>query len=326
MKKRHIALGIGGALGAVVAAKFLTRPRTVSWYDVCEHLPHSTNSLFVSVDGVRIHFQQFGEASKPTLLLVHGYTASSYVWKNVATVFADSGFHVIALDLVGFGFSDKPGWFDYSIQAQARVIARFMNRLGIGRATLVGSSYGGAVAATLALDYPERVEKLVLADAVCNDRLKQHPILRLVSIRGVGEALTPFLADSRRLLRRRMHGTLAPVNHDLITSERINAVLRPLRSADGHRSLLATSRNWNADRIEEAAHLIKQPTLIVWGEEDTVTPLSDGIHLHEEILHSRLVVLKDCGHVPMEEKPLIFAELVSAFCREPMEKHNRPAR
>lgn len=315
MRKRDLLLAIGGVTGGLIAAKFLMRPATVRWQDVADVLPHSDHSHFVSVDGMRLHFQEFGNISRPTLLLIHGYTASSYVWKTVAPMLADSGFHVIAIDLVGFGFSDKPRSFDYSIQSQARVISRFMNRLGIGQATIVGSSYGGAVAATLALDYAQRVEKLVLVDAVTNDRLRDRPILRLAAVRGLGEVLTPFYADSRRILRRRMQGTLARANHDLITRERIESVLRPLRAADGHHSLLQTSRNWRAQRVEDDAHLIRQRTLIIWGEEDTVTPLEDGRAVHSAILQSRLVVLKDCGHVPMEEKPHIFNHLVTEFAR-----------
>ena len=317
MKKRNIALTIGGALGAAVAVKMLTRAKSVNWDDVSSLIPHAENSHFVSVDGARIHYQEFGDATHPTVLLIHGYTASLYAWKTVAPMIADNGFHVIALDLLGFGYSEKPKWFDYTIGSQAGIVARFMNSLGIGRATIAGSSYGGAVAATLALDYPERVEKLILVDAVSNDNLKDHPILKLASIRGLGEALTPFVVDSRMYQRRRMRRTLATANHDLITKDRIEAILRPLTAADAHHSLLATSRAWDAGRIENDAHLINQPTLIIWGEDDKVIPVEDGHRLHQSILHSRFVILKDCGHVPQEEKSDIFVNLVTEFCRDP---------
>ena len=316
MKLRNIGIGIGGAIAGAVALKMLTRAKNVDWDKVSEKVVHSENSHFVEVDGATIHYQEFGDKTHQTLIMIHGYTASAYVWKTVAPMLAENGFHVIAVDLLGFGYSDKPAWFEYSIEAQARMIARFMNRLGIGRATLVGSSYGGAVAATLALDYRERVEKLVLVDAVANDNLRNHPVLKLASVPGLGEILTPFLADSKRFLRHRMHGTLAPANHDLITNERLDSTLRPLRAADAHHSLLATSRNWHAERITRDANLIDQPTLIIWGEEDTVIPVGDGYMLHDAILNSRFVVLKDCGHVPQEEKSEIFTELVTEFCRD----------
>ncbi len=316
MKKRNLALAIGGAAGAAVAVKLLTRPNSVDWEKVSASVPHSDRSRFLQVDGARIHYQEFGDTTNPTIILIHGYTASVYVWKTAAPMLADAGLHVIAIDLLGFGYSAKPASFDYSIQSQARMVSRFMNRLGIGKATIAGSSYGGAVAATIALDYPERVEKLVLVDAVINDGVKNHPILKLAAIRGIGEVITPFLADSRLFLRFRMHGTLAKANHHMITKERIDSIRRPLKAADGHRSLLATSRNWSANRIEQDAHLINHPTLIIWGEEDNVIPIRNGYKLHDAILNSRFVVLKDCGHVPQEERSEIFTELVMEFCRD----------
>ena len=106
-----------------------------------------------------MHFQQFGDEANPVVLLIHGFTASTYVWKTTAPLLADAGLNVIAIDLIGFGYSEKPRWFEYSIEAQARMVSRFMNRIGIGRAVVVGSSYGGAVAATLALDYPRARRK-----------------------------------------------------------------------------------------------------------------------------------------------------------------------
>jgi pimeloyl-ACP methyl ester carboxylesterase len=316
MKKRDIALAVGGGVAAAIAVKMLTRSKRVDWEMVSARVPHSDKSHFINVDGARVHFQEFGDTRNPPIILIHGFTASVYVWNTVAPVIADAGFHVIAIDLIGFGYSEKPPWFEYTINAQARMIARFMDRLGLGKATLIGSSYGGAVAATLALDYAARVEKLVLVDAVINDDLKNHPILRLGSVRGLGEVITPFLVDSKRYMRRRMHSTLAEVNHHMITDERVENIVRPLSNAEGHRSALATSRNWNANRIEHDAHLINHPTLLIWGEDDTVIPVKNGHKLYDAILHSRLVILKDCGHVPQDEKSDAFAEVVTEFCRK----------
>ena len=136
MKKRDLALAFGGAVGAAVAIKLLTRPKSVDWEKVSGVVPHSECSNFVQVDGARIHYQEFGDAADPKIILIHGYTASVYVWKTAAPLLADAGFHVIAIDLLGFGYSAKPASFDYSIQSQARMVSRFMNRLGIGKATI----------------------------------------------------------------------------------------------------------------------------------------------------------------------------------------------
>lgn len=319
MQKKHLAIGvggIGGAIGAAIAWKLLSREKTVGWNDYAEEIHHPENSNFVDVDGVTIHYQEFGDKTNPTLLLIHGYTASTYVWHTVAPKLAREGFHVVSVDLLGFGFSDKPAWFDYSIASQSRIILRFINRLGIGKATFVGSSYGGAVASWFTLDNPERVDKLVLVGAVFNNELKFNSIFRVVSIPGIGETVSPFLIDSKTFLKHRMKGTLDKTNHHLITKDRIESILRPLKAADAHYSLLMTARNWDADRIEEDAHFINQPTLLIWGENDNVVPLKNGEKLYNEILNSRLIILKNCGHVPPEEKPEIFTNLVAEFCKD----------
>jgi len=317
MKKTYLAAGaVTGAVGATIAWKLLSRPKEIIWKEHARLVKHSDRSHFVSVDGHRAHFQEFGDPNGPVLLLIHGFTASTYVWKTVAPALGEQGFRVIAIDLLGFGYSEKPAAFDYTIEAQARFVLRFMNRLGLGRVTLVGSSYGGAVSMTIALDYPERVEKLVLVDAVINDEAKEHPVMKLAAIRGVGEVITPFFLDSRRFMKVRMRNTLAPANHHLITEDRISSILRPLSAADGHHSVLASGRNWSATRLENDAHLINQPTLIIWGEHDTVIRIENGYKLYDKILNSRFVILKDCGHVPQEEKSDIFTDLVTEFVRD----------
>ncbi len=319
MEKKHLAIGvggIGGVIGGAVALKLLSREKTVDWNDYTDEIHHAENSHFVDVDGVSLHYQEFGDETNPKMILIHGYTASTYVWHTVAPKIADEGFHVISVDLIGFGFSDKPAWFDYSIASQSRLILRFINRLGIGKATFVGSSYGGAVASWFTLDNPERVEKLVLVGAVCNDEPKFNPIFKIIGMRGIGETVSPFLIDSKFFLKRRMKGTLDKTNHHLITEDRVESILRPLKAADAHYSLLMTARNWEANRIEEDAHFINQPTLLIWGENDNVIPLKNGEKLYDRILNSRLVILKNCGHVPPEEKPELFTNLVVEFCKD----------
>jgi len=314
MKKRYIAAGLTGAVGAAIAWKFLTRADTVHWEQAAGDMHHAGNSGFAEVDGLRVHYQEFGEENSPVMLLIHGYSASTFTWKTAAPMLAEEGFRVIAMDMIGFGFSSKPSWFDYTISSQARVIERFMDRLGIGSALVVGSSYGGAVAATLTLDYPERVTRLVLVDAVSNDDPLNQPIVHLIKTPFIGELLGAFLVDSKAFVRHRMRASLAPANHHLVTEIRVNGIHRPLHAADGHNSMLHSIRNWQAQRIEHDAHLISQPTLLIWGEEDIVVPPHNGRTLHRLIPDSRLVMFKNCGHVPQEECSEDFVKVVSDFC------------
>ncbi|MDQ1522758.1 MAG: hypothetical protein QOE47_682 [Pyrinomonadaceae bacterium] len=314
MKMRYWLGGATAVAGGALALKLLTRPQDVDWDEHRERLHHADRSRFVEIENVRVHYQEAGDAGAPAMLLIHGFCASNFVWNDALVPLAEAGFRVIAPDLVGFGFSGKPGGGEYTIEAQARIIVGLLDALGIERATLVGSSYGGAVAAVCALDYAERVERLVLVGAVSNDEIIQKPLLRLAATPVVGELLAPILLDARRFVKNRLRTTYAAQNGYMLDNARITAHQRPLRAAATHRAILRTLRGWRAARIEREAARIRQPTLLVWGAHDRDVPLRYGERLHELIGHSRLFVFPNCGHLPQEERPQEFVSVVAEFC------------
>lgn len=319
MKKRYLIAGAFGLTGAALAVKLLRRPSDVEWDEHAHELHHAEHSRFALINDERVHYQEAGASDEPPLLLIHGFTASNFVWNDVLLPIAESGFRVIAPDLVGFGFSGKPKDGEYTIDSQARMITGLMDHLGIESATLVGSSYGGAVAATCALDYPERVERLVLVDAVINDYAKRRPLLRLAAAPLLGNLISPLMLGSRKLVHSQMRKGYAPENRHLFDEQRMTAHHRPLLAASTQRAALITLRRWQAGRIERNAHHIKQPTLLIWGEDDPEIPLAHGRKLFEEIQGSRLIVFRHCGHMPMEEYPREFTEVVVNFCSEARE-------
>src|SRR5437763_4573155 len=319
MKKRYWIAGAFGLVGAAVAVKMLRRPHDVDWDEHAHELHHAEHSRFAFVDSVRVHYQEAGLRDAPPVLLIHGFTASNFVWSEVLLPIAESGLRVIAPDLVGFGFSDKPKENEYTIDAQARMIVGLMDHLGIERATLVGSSYGGAVAATCTLDYPERVERLVLVDAVINDHARRRPLLRFAALPLIGDLVSPLMLGSRKLVHSQMRKGYAPENRHLFDEKRMTAHHRPLLAANTQRAALATLRRWRAEHIEQEAIRIKQPTLLIWGEDDPEIPLAHGRRLFEQIPNSHLIVFKRCGHMPMEEHPREFTEVLTRFCSETRE-------
>lgn len=320
MKKRYLIAGAtAGMAGAALAVKLLSRPDNVRWEDNRDTLPHAERSRFALVDGVRVHYQEAGFASRPPIILIHGFTASTLVWSEVLLPIAEAGFRVIAVDLMGFGFSDKPRAHDYTIENHARMIIGLMDELGLERATLVGSSYGGAVAATCALSHADRVERLVMVGAVSNDDIKRRPLMRLAASPVMGELISPLLLDLRWMIKRHLQKNIVG-NSGWFDEKRVAAYHLPLRAADTQRAALSMLRGWSANRIREKAHLIKQPVLIVWGEQDQEIPLSDGQRLLEEIEGARLIVFRRCGHLPQEEYPQEFAQLVVDFCKGALEQ------
>ena len=315
MKKRYLIAGISGLTTAAIVTKLLMRPRDVDWEQSRGIVFHAEYSHFADVEGVPVHYQEVGDKDAPTIILIHGFCSSTLVWSNVFLQIADAGFRVIAPDLLGYGYSAKPRDFDYTIKAQARMIAGLLKQLGLKRAIVVGSSYGGAVAAAIALDYPDRVEKLILVGPVTNNEPTKYMLLRLFGSPLIGDILSPLVVGSRRLLRLRMKRVYD--RHEAVLDERrVYARHLPLRAAATHRAIIRTVRRWDADRIQRDAHLISQPTLLLWGENDTEVPLHDSEQLHNQIKDSRLIVFRKCGHLPHEEFPQAFIEVVVDFCSD----------
>jgi pimeloyl-ACP methyl ester carboxylesterase len=310
MKKRY---WIAGAATLAVAGKLLLRPRDADFQKCREVVFHSEHSYFVDVDGIRVHYQQAGAEHAPAMVLIHGFASSTLVWSNVFLKLAEAGYRVIALDMLGYGYSAKPRNGEYTIAGQAKLLVRLLDRLGIPRAIFVGSSYGGAVAATCALDYADRVERLILVGAVNNNRPLAFTLMRLFGSRVFGDVVSPLLIGSRRLLRRRMK-TVYDRHSWVLDERRVDARHLPLRAAGTQRAIIRTVRGWDAERISRDAHLITQPTLLLWGENDSEIPLADGERLHQEIPGSRLVVFLNCGHIPHEEYPEAFTNVVTDFC------------
>lgn len=315
MKKRYWIAGISALTTAAIVTRLLARPRDVDWAKNRDRVFHAEHSHFGHVDGMRIHYQEAGDVNAPPLVLMHGFASSTLVWSKVFLELAAAGFHVIAPDLLGYGYSAKPRHVDYTIGSQAQMIVGLLEHLGIKRATLVGSSYGGAVAATITLDHPELAEKLVLVGAVTNNEPTRFMLMRLFGSPIIGDILSPLLVGSRRLLRLRMKRVYD--RHSWVLDEkRVDARHLPLRTRAAHRAIIRTVRRWDADRIARDAHLITQPTLILWGENDREVPLRDGEHLQREIRDSRLIIFRECGHLPHEEVPQAFTEVVSDFCSD----------
>lgn len=314
MKKRYVIGALSGVAAAAVITKLLTRPRDVDWAKNRETIFHADHSRFADVNGARMHYQEAGARNAKPVILIHGFASSTLVWSKVFLDIASAGFRVIAPDLVGYGYSGKPRNFEYTIAAQARMIVGLLDELGLQQVILVGSSYGGAVAATVALDYPKRVEKLVLVGAVTNNQPTRYMLMRLFGYPLVGDIFSPLLAGSRRLLRQRMKSVYD--RHAWVLDERrVQARHLPLRAAATHRALIRTVRGWDANRIATDANAIKQPTLVLWGENDREVPLCDGEYLRDAIDGSRLVVFRECGHLPHEEFPEAFTELIVDFAR-----------
>jgi len=293
------------AIGLVVF--WFARPADVSFDEVRAGVPNSTYSHFADIDGVRLHYQDKGTGTP--LVLIHGYPSSTYSWKEVFEPLAKN-FHVIAVDLKGFGFSGKPDG-DYSRRAQALLVAHLLDYLKIEKAWVCGNSMGGEVALNLALQNPERVAGLILIDSAgVNVPGTGSLAPRYLQLPVVGRVLTALALTSDKLVRQGLEKSF--YDQTKVTNERVANYYRPLQTRGGQLAAVRTRTQANQFPIEQDLERIKAPTIIIWGAQDTLIPLEAGRKLNKLIKNSKLVTFDNCGHLPQEEMP---APVVSEITR-----------
>ncbi|MCM3901656.1 MAG: alpha/beta hydrolase [Pyrinomonadaceae bacterium] len=290
------------ALVVIAAIAFtvfwFARPADVSFEEARASVPHSESSRFAEIDGVRVHYQEKGMGTP--LVLIHGFTSSTYSWKDVFEPLSRS-FRVIAVDLKGFGFSGKPDG-DYTRRAQAELVAHLLNHLKIEKAWLVGNSMGGEVALNVALTNPQRVAGLILIDSAgvaVQGGSSLAPAY--VRIPFVGRALTALALTSDKLVREGLEKSF--YDDAKVTAERVAYYHRPLKTRGGQLAALRVRTQWAQFPVEPELGKISTLTLIIWGAEDALIPLAAGRTMNSMIKDSKLVIIENCGHVPQEEMP-----------------------
>lgn len=283
---------------AAMTVFWFSRPADVVFDELKASVPHSQFSKFADLDGLRIHYLDKGEGTP--VVLIHGYTSSTYTWKDQFDELSKK-YRVIAVDLKGFGFSDKPDG-DYSRRAQGEVVASLLDRLQIPRAWLVGNSMGGETALNVAVAHPDKVLGLVLIDSAgikVQGRTSLAPWYLQMPV--LGRLLTALALTSDQLVRAGLEKSF--FDDSKVTDERVNAYYQPLKTQGGQLSATRARAQFELFPIEDRIPGIKVPTLIIWGAEDTLIPLEAGRKLNELISGSKLVVFEKCGHVPQEEMP-----------------------
>lgn len=267
---------------------------------------------YVTLDGVTVRYREAGEGD--TLVLVHGITRSLEDWEDSLVRLARD-FHVIALDLIGFGRSDKPD-VPYSMPGLARFLRAFLDGVGVGPAIVVGSSLGGAVALQFAAMYPARTLGLVLVGSAGFGR-DVSLSLRLATVPGVGEALsTPTRASVALVLRDVFFDA------SFVTRARIDRELAIARTPGTRRAFLSVVRafgSWRGVRFEWQDAITKRlrtanvPMLIVWGRQDRILPVTHVKAARARYPHATFHVFDRCGHFPHIERADAFCDLVRAF-------------
>ena len=260
---------------------------------------------FIRVKGHDIHYLKQGEGTP--LILVHGFACSTYTWRKLIPLLADQ-YTVYALDLLGFGLSDKPPDGNYDLRSQGSLVLDFMNALHLPSATLVGHSMGGVVVAYAAVEAPAKVKALVLVDAGFYSG--GAPAF----FKYIFFPLDRIMAKQFYTKKMRMKSfSRCYYNKSFITDEVMEGYMLPTTTPHAVDALARMMKEVGPRKYEGISEHISEPTLIVWGEQDLPIPPRDGERLNREIKGSKLMIVKECGHMSPEEKPEELAKAIKDF-------------
>jgi pimeloyl-ACP methyl ester carboxylesterase len=271
------------------------------------------NGAFVQAGDTQMYYQKAGSGDVP-IVLVHGFGASSFSWRDNLNPIAATGFTVYAPDMRGFGLSDK-GWDkSMSQDAQADRLKAFMDAQGIDRAVLAGNSMGGGIVTNFALRYPDRVRGLVLVDPAIYGGMNSGLASTLVSLPGIqrwGQHLVRFiLANDDRNASTIQSAWFDPAK---VMPDALSGYRRALQTPDWDMGLLALIRDGMSNNLGSRLKELNMPTLIVWGEHDSWISPTNAPKLNQDITGSKLEIIKNAGHVPHEEQPAKFNQLLIEF-------------
>ncbi|MBU2635455.1 alpha/beta hydrolase [Patescibacteria group bacterium] len=232
------------------------------------------------IKGLKINYKTLGEGN--SLLILHGWGSRSDNWQRVGEMLAEKGIKVIIPDLPGFGQSQKPprAW---NLDDYCDFVEEFVKILNLANFSLLGHSFGGALAVKCGLKFPEKIDKLFLASAVCiRKKTFKNKLFKFLS--KFLKIKTPFL---RKVFYRKsdylsVEGTMKEIYLKLIKQD-----------------------------LSDVLSQIQIPTVIIWGEKDNITPLSDAKIINQKIKDSKIEIIPNVGHDLNLKTPEKLAEVIS---------------
>jgi pimeloyl-ACP methyl ester carboxylesterase len=255
-------------------------------------MPGEPAGSYAELQGARVRYAESG--SGPAVILLHGFASALETWAAVAPELAKSH-RVLALDLKGFGWTDRPEG-DYSPLAQAKLVLALADARGLDRFALVAHSWGSSVALQVALLAPERVTRIALYDAwVYEEQLPSFFVWSRAG--GVGETLFSLFYD--QLPDVKMGGGF--YDKRFMTERLVEEVEKALERPGTKAAALAAVRGQRYAEVQARYGTLRQPVLLLWGREDKVTTLGFGERLRSQLPNAQLEIYPRCGHFPMIE-------------------------
>jgi pimeloyl-ACP methyl ester carboxylesterase len=271
------------------------------------------HSKFIEINGMQVHYRDEGKGFP--IVLVHGTGSSLHTWNDWTTALSENH-RVIRMDLPAFGLTGPNKNANYSIEAYTQFLHQFLSKIKLDKFYLAGNSLGGNIAWNYAAEYPEQIEKLILVDASGLPTNKPQPAIFKMAKTPVLNALFLYVTP-KFFIKKNMEQVYAD---DTKITDALSTRYHKMALRVGNRQAFI-DRAKTDFKLGEKANLeklrsIQTPTLLIWGAKDTWIPLDNGKRMNNILSNSKLVVLENSGHVPMEENPKESFEVLSSFLND----------
>ena len=252
-------------------------------------------SKFMALNGMQIHYRDEGNGD--VILLIHGTGSSLHTWDKWVQRLIKS-YRVIRLDLPAYGLTGKDPKKRYSSKNYVDLVNDFMTQLEINKFHMAGNSLGGLVSWLYASYHPDKVNKLILIDP-SGFPSKKIPMVINMAKTPVVKTLIRYITP-KSFIKKNLEEVY--FNNDLITTKILNRYYE-LTLAEGNRTAFIDRAKIEQEDYSERLDLIINPTLILWGANDIWIPVKNAQRFKEKIENSKVVIMNETGHIPMEEKP-----------------------
>lgn len=314
-----------GILGLIVllavGAFFVLKRDDIPYATLAAKYENGASRYVDLPDGIHMHYTDQGATQAangppvPTVLLVHGFSASTHTWEAWVPKLGED-YRVVSIDLPGHGLTQAPAGYRASIENFRDAVYAFTQAEHLARFAIIGNSMGGNVAWEYALAHPEQLDALILVDAAgwphpSEGALNTSPMMQLIRNPITGPIVRDL--DNTRVFRQGVQAAFAdPAKADDVMITRYVELSR----APGHRDILLQLQTNYAGRREasdDVLSTIKTPTLILWGQQDHLIPVADAERFHHAIPGSEVKIFENSGHLPQEEAADASATAVTEF-------------
>jgi pimeloyl-ACP methyl ester carboxylesterase len=272
------------------------------------------DSQFIEIKGLTVHVKTMGQG-EPVFVLLHGFGASLFSWHAVMEPLSRYG-TVIAYDRPAFGLTERPmtwtGQNPYSPQASVNLLLGVLDHYNVQKAILVGNSAGGTVSMQFTLQHPERVQALILVDPAVYEGgggpSWLRPLYKTPQMNHLGPLIVRSIQKSGLDLIK-----MAWYDPSKITQETWDGYTRPLRSDNWDRALWYFTAAGQPSGLPERLNEFTLPVQVISGDTDKIVPTENSVRLAGGLPNANLVIIPQAGHVPHEEQPTLFMQVVDEF-------------